>query len=60
MPNITFTNDNGETIVIPSMVYAPASFPRTEEEDNRPFITYHSRRTKQKMRQKRNSRRNRN
>ena len=60
MPNITFVNDEGETLVLPSMKYAPASYPHTDEEDNRPFTTYHSRRRKQQMRKKRNSRRNRN
>ena len=58
MPNITFTNQDGETFVMPNPIYAPPIYPYRE--DDTPFKTYYSRSKLRQMRKKRRSHRKNN
>lgn len=58
MANISVITSDGETVVIPSMAYAPTLYP--VREDNGPFKTYHRNRRGQQGRRRRNHKRNKN
>ena len=56
MANISVITSDGETIIIPSMAYAPTLYPIRE--DNGPFKTYRRKRRGQQNRRRRNFRKN--